>query len=289
MDKKTKRIIVPFLILVVGLVLLLAVKDASKPTKIFSIKAITTTTPNDPTWATAPCTEDLHDAFNQKFTYLALGGQCFVFLSEDRRYVLKFFRQAKFSKPLIGDGEKRLRKKQRTFESCKLAYEQMKEETGLILLHLVANDGFQHRVTLIDQNKKTHTIELGEFEFLLQKAASPLLCALEQMKDKGDLESAKEIIDKLFLFIERRHALKVVDFDPAIPTNFGLIEGRICQFDVGRFYALKTQEQLLRELKEFGKKNWIFASWLEQNYPELYPYYLEKRDSLADLIAGGTG
>ena len=280
MKKRSNRFFISLLIFLVSLAIFLEIKNASKGTTKFSIKEITSKTPSHPSWSVEPCTEDLSSAFNQKFTYMASGGQCFVFLSEDRRYVLKFFRQGKFSKRTIGNGNKGLRKKQKNFESYKIAYEKMKEETGLVFLHLVTNDGFQRQVTLIDHNKKAHTIELESFEFLLQKTASPLLPALEQMKNQGDLEAAKETIDKLFALIERRHALKVGDLDPAIATNFGLVDGRIWQFDVGRFFPLETQEHLLKELKEFRKKNQIFASWLEQNYSELYPYYLEKSNSL---------
>jgi hypothetical protein len=37
----------------------------------------------------------LDEAINQNYTYLARGGQCFVFVSEDNNYVLKFFKHNK--------------------------------------------------------------------------------------------------------------------------------------------------------------------------------------------------
>ncbi len=62
------------------------------------------------------------DLFTQRFTYLAKGGQCYAFISEDGRYILKFFRK---NSVLL-----------QTYASAQLAAETLGKETGLLHSHL---------------------------------------------------------------------------------------------------------------------------------------------------------
>jgi hypothetical protein len=86
----------------------------------------------------------------QDFNYLGSGEECIAFLSSDGKYVLKFFRTRNLTPktwlkfiPLPGleqykfkKIDKRMIRHRELFTSYKLAYEDLKEETGLIYIHL---------------------------------------------------------------------------------------------------------------------------------------------------------
>ncbi len=78
----------------------------------------------------------------QTFRYLGKGGQSYVFVSEDNRYILKLFRSSRlntlkfflpFRKTKIELLENDLRE---TLQSYLIAGTYLKEETGLVAIHL---------------------------------------------------------------------------------------------------------------------------------------------------------
>src|SRR5579883_1157171 len=80
----------------------------------FSMQAIVTAFPPDARWASEKGLGG-EDIFRQKFTYLDAGVQSYVFLSEDKQHVLKFFKQGRHSK--------RPEKREEAFSSYKIAYD----------------------------------------------------------------------------------------------------------------------------------------------------------------------
>src|SRR5690348_5271745 len=62
----------------------------------FSIARITSEFPPDISWDPSPVagvdSNEWNSALNQSYRYLGSGGQCFAFLSQDNRYVIKFFK-----------------------------------------------------------------------------------------------------------------------------------------------------------------------------------------------------
>ncbi len=267
-----------------GLVVFLAIKgfsvdQAKQRLDRFSIEGIRSSSPSDSRWA-VHCDTDLESVLAQKFSYLAEGGQCYAFLSEDRRYVLKFLKQKKFSQTRFKNYDKRLRRKKKNFISYKIAYDYLREETGLLFIHLVPGDGFSKQITLVDALKRPYQIELGEFEFLLQKFADPITSSLTKAMNAHCEEEAKEVIDRVFTLIYHRLDKGIADRDPAIAGNLGVIEERIVQLDIGRFFMVQQPEQWSIELNEFLKKNRFFGAWLQDNYPSLLPYYQNKKAEL---------
>nr|NGX60255.1 hypothetical protein [Chlamydiota bacterium] len=88
--------------------------------------------------------EELHGILSQDFNYLGSGAQCYAFFSADGKYVLKFFKMKhlipkKWLKliPFPGFEQYRFKKidtrilrHQELFTSYKMAYDELKEETG---------------------------------------------------------------------------------------------------------------------------------------------------------------
>ncbi len=240
----------------------------------FSIQEITSTFPGDPRWASS-CDVDLHEILAQKFSYLGKGTQCFAFVSEDNRYVLKFFKQRKFTKNKF-ISQRGKRKREMDFSSYKIAYELLREETGLLFSHLVLGDGFHAQVTLVDHAHTEHHIDLGNFEFVLQKRAADILPTIVTSMNEHGEEEAKKVIDGIFDFFHRRLDKGIVDLDPTIGGNLGVIEGTVVQIDVGRFVIPDSPKLFRKEWERFMFKNRSFCTWLQENYPSLYAYYLEQ-------------
>ena len=149
---------------VIGTLFACAIIFFSKPltkkiTDGFTIQAIRTVFPSDPKW-TFPERDDVKKILSQKFVYAAKGNQCYVFISEDNQYVLKFFNQRLYKR-------KGIEKREDDFTSYKIAYDLLREETGVIFLHLAPDRDFHHRVTLVDRLNIEHLMEMGDFEFLL--------------------------------------------------------------------------------------------------------------------------
>lgn len=240
-------------------------------TPSFAVDAIKSIFPSDTSWA-SPHIGEFGGVFDQKFTYLGDGGQCYAFVSDDRQYVLKFFKQHKFRKKNTPASEG-IKRREDAFTSYKVAYDKLREETGLLFLHLVPGDGFQKQVTLVDHLHNAHPVDLGSLEFMLQKRVDLVIDVLSAKMQEGEEEEAKKILDDLFIFFHRRVDKGVLDFDPQIAINLGILDGRIVQIDLGRF-SLATKPQMFKtEHVLFKKKNAEFGKWLRKNHPSLYPHY----------------
>ena len=109
----------------------------------FAVDAITSFFPSDPRWA-SPQIGKVEGVFDQKFAYLGAGGQCYAFVSDDKQYVLKFFKQHKFRKKNTPASEG-IARREKAFTSYKIAYDKLREETGLLFLHPSRVTDFKNR------------------------------------------------------------------------------------------------------------------------------------------------
>ncbi|HSX11975.1 MAG TPA: hypothetical protein VLF61_00600 [Rhabdochlamydiaceae bacterium] len=221
--------------------------------------------------------EELKEIFNQPFDYLAKGAQTYAFVSRDGRYVIKFFRYLnKYATPLEflplesvrKTAAKRKGKLQKDFSSYKIAFEQMKEETGLLYLHLNPTRHLKRSITLYDKMKPQYKLSLDEFGFILQKRAAPFYPTLTNWIEENKTEEAKQALTALVHLIAKRCVLGIFDKDPDLATNFGFLEETPIQFDIGRFKVDEAQKNL-QALPKILKPLEI---WLSQKAPELATY-----------------
>lgn len=245
-----------------------------------------------PEWETAPLSpsdkETVLKVLDQSFTYLGKGAQSYVFESQDKKYVIKFFRHSHMRPPiwvlspifpsfLKPYKEKKIAygqgKVSRDFGSYKIAYEEMREETGLIYLHLNKTKDLKKKTTIYDKIGIAHQLDLDDMEFLLQKKAELIYPTLQILIDCGNLEQAKNSLSDLINLISLRCDKGIFDKDPDLNTNFGFSEGRAIQIDVGRFRneeytAEEKRDELLRitdHLKQWLDGNSIELSAFLQN------------------------
>lgn len=208
----------------------------------------------------------------QPFYFLGSGVQYYAFVSEDQKTVLKIVKPYHFcpnfilSKlPLPKVKMARQKRLEAILHSAKIAYEQLKEETGLLFLHLNSTEGKYEKVKLHDKLGICHEVSLDQTAFVLQKKASPF-------SSHSDLKTA---IDQTFALIRSRCEKGIACSDAVLSKNFGFLEGRAIEIDIGSYtknplvnkpYAIKRE--ILLETAPL--KNQI------QKDSQLLKYYYEK-------------
>jgi hypothetical protein len=224
----------------------------------------------------------LSELFGQKFHFLGRGLQSFAFESEDGNYVLKLFNNRYPQKvrlfsflsrlPFVGSwAEKRsayfTKQLDKTFESYKIAFEEMKEKTGLIYTHLSPTEGLPNKLVILDPLNISHEIDPNEVGFLVQKKATLVYPALKNYLKSHDVEGAKKALASLIDLFFWKWEQGIADNDPLIRTNYGFTQGKALQIDVGPLFkqAVLPEEQK----RQIQKISASLRSWLSENAPEL--------------------
>lgn len=275
--------------------------------------------PFQPEWELSPLSdktmEEIDQVLNQPFTLIGSGSECFVFISADQETVLKCFkigfaRPVYYRKGLLTDefiayagtlssGLKgawiapfdTLRRRIygirefrlfRTFTSCKIAYEHLREETGILYLHLNPTHTFHRALTLIDRNGAHYSLPIDTAKFLLQRRVTLLEPHFKKLLKEGRLEDIKESIDSLIGLIDRR-CLKGFSDRDFINRNVGYRGNVAIEIDLGSFAfdpAVTAPEGYRQELLLATTE---FSAWLKKHAPE-WTSYLSKllEDRLAE-------
>ncbi|MBI2743012.1 MAG: hypothetical protein HYX48_03760 [Chlamydiales bacterium] len=221
------------------------------------------------------------EILTQHFTYLGKGSQAWVFLSEDQKYVLKFYKQHIYEPssflaylpfgPWRALHLAKQKKYQRTIASTNTAFRKFREDTGLLYVHLLPTNELNLQVKLFDKQGDEHLIPLDRTAFVLQKRAELIYPHLAAFKQQNDLAGAEEALASLFSLLKKFGESGVVENDPILRKNFGFIEGRACQIDVGK---MRIEPSLIGSDLYKNDLEGITASlktWLQNNYPELLP------------------
>jgi len=263
----------------------------AKQTDRFSISRIHSALSYNAAWEVPPLEEkkqeELLSALDQKFHYLGCGGQCFAFASEDGNYVIKFFKH-KIRKPLtllnhpsLPEWVKKTQKKkmdkalyklERDFNSYKLAYEELSEETGVFYIHLNKTKELNRSIFITDKIGIEHKIALDDIEFIVQKKGELAYTYFSSLMEKGDTTGAKNALEAMLQLIVSRCKKGIFDEDARIHRNFGFVQGKPIFIDAGRF-----RHDLTRKDPAIYKADLIAITgrlydWLEETYPTLIPY-----------------
>jgi hypothetical protein len=164
---------------------------------------------------------------------------------------------------------------QRTINSIKLAYDALKEETGLIYLHLNSTSHLHKTLTIYDACRIPHQVDLDQAKFFLQKKATPLHERFLELKAKGAHEEAKKSIDSVIAMILSRCKKGFADRD-IVDRNFGLIQTRAIEIDSGSFLKNPEMENPWAYKQELFYATLELKLWLKKHYPEM-AVFLEDR------------
>ncbi len=184
----------------------------------FTVARLRTTQPLGPSRGVDP-----YLILKQKFYLKDQGGQSYVFISADEKYVLKFFKDMPRPWiPLQNYQKKKLGKLIRTMNGYQLAFDRLREETGLLYLHLSPTKT-PLPTTLVDRLLIEHSIDLSSVYFVLQKRATPVSVFDES------------VLTQVSALLQKRASVNIADHDPRLQSNLGWIDGQIGFIDPGRF------------------------------------------------------
>lgn len=233
---------------------------------------------------------------DQSFTFLGSGVQCYVFLGEDNTTVLKVFKhyhalasnETLKKLPLPHFLEKnrqeilnhRFKRIDDIFKSCKIAFEELKEETGLLYLHLNKTTTIQKQIDLIDKIGNHHQINLDTTPFLLQKKGELFFVKLTSLLENHDDEEAGKLIHLLVKQITSRASKGIINDDPLFYRNFAYLDGNIVEIDTGSFFKnprlLYNSQELDQEVSfEIDE----LRNWVKKNCPQLIPFLHQEIDA----------
>jgi hypothetical protein len=254
--------------------------------KNFQISHIINSTPTKLEWNIQNLSADeqktLEKILSQRFFYLDEGGQSYVFISEDKEYVLKFFKFQRFTpSPLVGwlpniypfksFKEKHVLKRQKklftAFNGYKIAYDLHRKESGLAFIQLNPSPHFLS-VKVMNKNQHEYHLNLNNIPFVIQKNGSVLSTILSKILKEHDLYEAKKRVEQLYELYLSEYKKGICDVDYGIMHNIGFTpEGGTFHLDVGKFIfdeKFKQPNHFQKHLSIVGKK---LKAWFDKHYP----------------------
>ncbi len=274
--------------------LILVKRFCFRQTDGFALHKIQSPLPYCSEWDTTPLPAEengkLLEILDQPFDYLARGAQAYVFASRDGKTVIKFFRVYHLMPPLWVTClnfplplqpykiAKMIRKREglkRDFQSYKIAFEELKDETGVLYVHLNKSDNLKKKLIIHDKIGIAHAVDLDHMEFIVQKKASMFYPSIDHFVQIEGIRGAKEAITALIQLLQARREKGIYDKDPDLLTNFGFIGKTPVQIDIGRFSKWRKPENKENSRDEIIRITDEFRHWLDEKYPPLSEHLLE--------------
>jgi len=237
-----------------------------------------------PTHPSTPITQEekehIYAILSQPFTFLKKGQQCFVFASEDGKYVLKLLRWEKLElSPLANflpfswiekKKEEKLHKQLRDFTSYDIAYKLLKEETGLVFLTLSPQKELSKQIEIYDNLHIKHTINTADIAFILQKKVDDFFPYFEISLSHSKIDDLRPFFVSLSDLLEKRAKNHIFDSDITLQYNMGILEGKPVLFDIGNLSYKETSADELASLifPFLENKNPDLHSWFKQQVQE---------------------
>ncbi|HUD01508.1 MAG TPA: hypothetical protein VMR37_04225 [Rhabdochlamydiaceae bacterium] len=198
-----------------------------------------------------PLKRQASEILNQKFTYLNHGGQMTVYESQDKKYVLKFFnprtvikrdwfyrfdklRRLNSLKWITNTYFRKKARMKRFFLRYEMSFQDLRDETGLVYVHLDPSTCLSRGVDVVDKEGSLHRIELDAYPFVLQKKVELTMNHLDRLLKNGDVEGAKKSVEQIYDLFLSRAQKGYTDRLQTLYKNYGFFEGRAVQLDIGR-------------------------------------------------------
>ena len=242
--------------------------------KGFTLKKITSHHAPSTKWDSPPSLseKELLAMLAQPYTYLGSGNHTYAFVSQDGLYVIKFFKQKHMrtqslflSKDKI---EKRTLEREESFASYKIAYDHLKEETGIVYLHLNKTDHLGMMLTLIDQHKNPTEVNLDEMEFLIQRKGVLAFEHLGNLIQREAYDEALNAITSLLEVVAKRNQRGIYDKDLQFFKNFGFIGNQAIEIDICEF---KLEEKVPNIYEELTRLSYQIRDFVREEAPGFAP------------------
>lgn len=218
----------------------------------FSVKKISSNLTPRPEWAVPDISGEIQDAvFGQNYRYLASGMESYAFVSDDGKYVIKFFRMKHYA-PSITEyfRPERLKLREKNlytiFNAYKSAYDELREETGLVFIHLNKTKNLKRGLNITDWLGRTYAINLDQMEFVVQEKAELVFTRLKRLMDNGDSAGFERSKQAILGLVRKQIDKGFADQDKAVSHNYGFVGEKPIHLDVGRIFKGKKENEYER-------------------------------------------
>ncbi len=235
-------------------------------------------------WEVPPPTEEIVEILKTPFHYFSHGNQSSVFVSEDRKYVLKLFRYQRSVFPIVHwlkNGWKNkpklgLRAKlERTFDATHLAFMEGKEFTKVHYCHLNLTKELLPVVTL-HVGEKMYRLPLDRYRFALQQKVEPFKKTLLEARESP--EKMQGLIRSFGKLLFNRSKKNIRNADHNLGPNFGFFNGEAVEIDFGNYQKIGPDPQ--RQKKEMSQFLIGLEWWLAKFAPEYLSFAIDLRIKL---------
>jgi hypothetical protein len=250
-----------FLLLFAALMLSLPA-FARKFTRGFRIAKLYLDFPNQPQWEIVP-NPGVASLLRQQFTFIGKGSQSYVFESQDGQTVVKLFRFDRSLPDAI-----------QLFDACKLAYDSLRDETGLIYIHLNTTRMNLPTLRCKDAIGRSYKLPLDDYRFVVQRKGELFYSALLSARSRPPLMQKR--LDQFLDLLQTRVSKEVLNADPSLSRNFGFLEDRAIELDFGNYRASPGLDREA-EMRHYTAK---LRSWLQENAPEWVSYLDQRVEAL---------
>ena len=219
----------------------------------------------------------------QNFTYLSQGNQCYAFLSEDGKWVLKMFifKHLKPSPllsliPSVGslnDYKQAIEKEKGSqleslLNSYKLAYDFYRPESGSVYIHFNQSRKLNKAVSLTDQSGRQWTVDLDQLAFVIQQRAVPLSEELDQLLSRSDIKNASLRIRQIFSLYLRQYSIGIHDGGKSVMSNNGFVGEKPIHFGVECLIVDDRIKMHEKQLEQLVNVSLCIDEWMESNFSE---------------------
>lgn len=228
--------------------------------------------PDIQSWETPVPNQEVKLILEKPFIFLSKGKQSDVFLSQDGKYVLKFFRfdmsQFHWGRKVRAAIKKIFRLKQNdiglhrmnrvysTFQSCKIAYDLIPHLTKLVYVHLNLKSHVLPKIKVKGRFGFFYEIDPAQYRFVIQKRG----LSLESAVQIASMDELHHIKTSLFTMLDQLSQAGVANTDRASYKNFHICEKEAIVSDVGSFFydPIRAKEDSIyfkSQLESFLKRN----------------------------------
>lgn len=239
-------------------------------------------------------TSEITAALSQPYFYLGNGRQAYAFASQDGKYVLKlprlnsyelsfWLRFCPFSffnsqrKHSFDVKHKRLQSLLRSFQ---IAGEDLKEETGVLYVHLHPTQCFEPSIVLTDRLHRTYRLNLDRTPFVLQMKQTLMMPAVASALKRGKRNEAEKILEAFLNVVSRRASKGIFDKDAAFLNNFGFDGEKGYELDIGTFYRKDGWERKTGIETSFRESVSPVSRWLAGMDSEMQSWFDRRSDEI---------
>lgn len=232
--------------------------------------------------------ESISKILDQKFFYLRCGKQMTAFESEDHKYVIKFYNPRTFIKDSWFSDWRKLKRlcsmkwissayikrKQRLSKLSRrnrLAFQDLREESGLLYIHLNDATMIPKTITVLDKEENSVALDLRKCPFVLQTKVELATKYFDRLLKEGKIDEVKVALANLADLFVSRASKGYSDHIQTLHNNYGFIDGKPIQLDFGRlekFSSAMPFDDVQRIFKQLDAS-------ISENYPELQTYTKE--------------